>query len=131
MLGTGLRTSSSEPMPEPLRAASKQTPTQSGRSLPADSDLLDVLLILAPTQAPELSQWGISLGPSDEPIVTLKDVKPLIRCAAPVLATLIGSEFIAHIDSPLAEADSSFFLSRAFPTRRWSGASQAVLRPGD
>ena len=55
MLGTGLKTSSSEPMPEPLPAAGKQTATQSDRSSPAVSDLLDVLLILALAQSPELS----------------------------------------------------------------------------
>ena len=109
----------------------KQTATRSGRSLLGQPDLLDVLLIFALTQAPELSQRGISLGLSDEPLVSLQDIEPLIKCAAPVLVILINPNLITHIDPPFAEADSSFLLSKASPTRRWSGASQAVLRPGD
>jgi hypothetical protein len=93
-------------------------------------DLLDVLLIFALAQAPELSQRGISLGLGDEPVVSLQDIEPLIGCADPVLVILISPNLITHIDSPFAEADSSV-LSKTFPTGRWSSASQAVLRPDD
>jgi hypothetical protein len=89
-------------------------------------DPLDVLLIYAFAQAPELSQRGVSLGLGDEPVVSLQDIEPVFRCSDPVLVILISANLITHIDPPFAEADSSFLLSKALPTGRWSSAFLAV-----